>query len=119
VRLYESAFTDQRNETKGLLGSAVIFGHAVKEDVLFLAARQGRILNLAKHMGKTKVPYSLLAILAITVSVIGMFSLRPEYGRELGVFFGLQQNQFFSVIVGFLLILMLFIVMRRRRQQNA
>lgn len=116
VRLYEELFEQQRHETKGLLGSAPIFRKAVKESTLFLAEQQGGILNLVKSMTRPKVPWTLIGMLVVMVSVIGMFSARPEYGKEMGLFFSLQQNQFFLIIVLVIVMVIMLIVIRRRRQ---
>ena len=117
VTQLESMFADTRSELIGVLNSGVKYGRSVKENVLFISEQQSGIQNAIKMMFKPKMPWNMILVMVIAVSLTGMFVLRPEYGKELGLWLSLQQNQFFAVVIAIVFVIVMFILARRRRKQ--
>jgi len=116
VRLSEM-YGETRDELVGLLKSRVNIGNMVKEQMVYLSEQQQGIINAVKMLFKPKVPWTLILLTVLAVSVIVIVGSNPEYVRQLNIFFANPANQAF--VLAFLIIVALIIYFIYRRRSRA
>jgi len=102
-----------RAEIVGLLGAFPKWGVAVKEEVLARDNAQAMILK-GSSMFPRRIPWAMVTIVAMGISVIAMFTVNPELLQGLGLF--VSANQFVVVFVALIALVGLYLWVRRRRK---
>jgi len=106
-------YAETRDELVGLLKSRIGIGNLVKEQMLFLSEQQQGIANAYRNMYRPRVPWNLLALTAIVVSIIVVVGANPQFLYELNVFFSNPQNALALIVVLLIVFGIVYLLVKR------